>query len=113
MDFEVSIDEHADSYSVVSVRGEVDLHTAPKVRYAIDRASEKNGVSAVVVDLRGTTFMDSTSLSTFMHSREELEERGISLRLTAPSEAVERIFRITGFNDYFKVFSNLDEAVSG
>ncbi len=49
MDFKVSIDEHADTYSVVAVRGEVDLHTAPKVQYAIERGSE--GVEAVVVDM--------------------------------------------------------------
>ena len=29
MDFEVSIDEGAEAYSVIAVRGEVDLHTAP------------------------------------------------------------------------------------
>jgi anti-sigma B factor antagonist len=62
MNFKASIDEHADAYSVVAVRGEVDLHTAPKVQYAIERGSE--GVTAVVVDMSGIAFMDSTALST-------------------------------------------------
>src|SRR4028119_2378910 len=60
-DFEVSIDEHADAYSVVSVRGEMDLHTSPKVQGAIERASDNNGVGAVVVDMSGVAFMDSTA----------------------------------------------------
>ena len=61
MDFEVSIDEHADAYSIIAVRGEVDLHTAPKVEYAIERAARSNG--AVVLDMSGVAFMDSTALS--------------------------------------------------
>jgi len=109
MDFKVSIDEHADAYSVVAVRGEVDLHTAPKVKYAIERGSE--GVSAVVVDMGGIAFMDSTALSTLMRAKDSLEEKGTSLRLTTPSKAVERIFAVTGFGDYFDIYPSREAAL--
>ena len=108
MDFEVSIDEREDTYSVVAVRGEVDLHTAPKVQYAIERGSE--GVEAVVVDMSGIAFMDSTALSTLMRAREYLEKKGSSLRLTAPSGAVERILAVTGFGDYFDIYPSREAA---
>jgi anti-sigma B factor antagonist len=109
MDFKVSIDEHADAYSVVVVHGEVDLHTAPKVQYAIKRGSE--GVEVVVVDMSSITFMDSTALSTLMRAKETLEEKGTYLRLTAPSEAVGRIFVVTGFGDYFDIYPSREAAV--
>src|ERR687890_612531 len=67
MDFKVSLDEHADTYSVVAVRGEVDLHTAPKVQYAIERGSE--GVEAVVVEMGKMPFMDWTPLWTLCAPR--------------------------------------------
>ena len=111
MDFEVSIDEHADAYSVVAVRGEVDLHTAPKVQYAIERGSE--GVEVVVVDMGSIAFMDSTALSTLMRAKELLEKKGTSLRLTAPSKAVERIFSVTGFGDYFDLYPSREAAILG
>ena len=111
MDFKVSIDEHADTYSVVAVRGEVDLHTAPKVQYAIERGSE--GVEAVVVDMGDIAFMDSTALSTLMRAKESLERKGASLRLTAPSKAVERIFAVTGFGDYFDIYPSREAAILG
>ncbi|MCA1740814.1 MAG: anti-sigma factor antagonist [Actinobacteria bacterium] len=111
MDFKISIDEHADSYSIVTVRGEVDLHTAPKVQYAIEKGSE--GVKAVVVDVGSVAFMDSTALSTLMRAKESLEKKGASLRLTAPSRAVERIFAVTGFGDYFDIYPSREAAVSG
>lgn len=110
MDFKVSIDEHADSYSVVAVHGEVDLHTAPKVQYAIERGAE--GVETVVLDMAGVAFMDSTALSTLMRSKETLEKDGTSLRLTAPSGAVQRIFDVTGFGDYFQIYPSREEALS-
>ncbi len=111
MDFKVSIDEHADTYSIVTVRGEVDLHTAPKVQYSIEKGSE--GVEVVVVDLGGVAFMDSTALSTLMRAKEALEKKGSSLRLTAPSKAVERIFAVTGFGDYFDIYPSREAAVPG
>lgn len=110
MDFEVSVDEHADDYSVITVRGEVDLHTAPKVQHAVERGS--NGVEAVVVDMSSIAFMDSTGLSTFMRMQDSLKEQHVSLRLTAPSEAVERIFSVTGFGGYFDIFSSREDAIS-
>ena len=112
MDFKVSIDEHADTYSIVAVRGEVDLHTAPKVQYAIERGSE-GGVEAVVVDMADIAFMDSTALSTLMRAKESLEKKGTSLRLTAPSEAVERIFAVTGYGHYFDIYPSREAAVGG
>ena len=110
MDFEVSIDEHAEAYSVISIRGEVDLHTAPKVQYAIERAAGSDG--AVVLDMAGVAFMDSTALSALMRSKNSLQEQGIPLRLAAPSKAVDRIFSVTGFRDYFDIFPSRDAAIS-
>lgn len=110
MDFEVNIVEHAKSYSLISVRGEIDLHSAPKVQNAVERGA--NGVEAVIVDMKDITFMDSTALSMFMRSQDELGGRGISLRLAAPSEAVERLFEVTGFGEYFEVFSSREAAIT-
>jgi anti-sigma B factor antagonist len=109
MDFEVSIDEHAAAYSIIAVRGEIDLHTAPRVQYAIERAAESNG--AVVVDMSGVAFMDSTALSALVRCKDSLQEQGTSLRLAAPSQAVDRIFSVTGFRDYFEIFPSREAAI--
>lgn len=110
MEFEVSVDEHAEAYSVVAVRGEVDLHTAPKVQYAVERGA--NGVEVVVLDMSGIAFMDSTALSAMMRIQESLKGRGVSLRMTTPSKAVERIFGVTGFGDYFDIYPSREAAIS-
>jgi anti-sigma B factor antagonist len=57
--------------------------------------------------------MDSTALSTFMRAKESLEKKGISLRLTTPSKAVERILAVTGFGDYFDIYPSREAAIPG
>ncbi len=89
----------------------MDLHTAPKFHYAIERAAESEDVGAVVVDMGDVAFMDSTALSSLMRSKDALDQRGISLRLAAPSGAVERIFSVTGFQDYFEIFPSREAAI--
>ena len=89
----------------------MDLHTAPKFQYAIERAIENKSIGAVVVDLGDVAFMDSTALSALMRSKDTLGQRGISLRLAAPSRAVERIFSVTGFQDYFEIFPSREAAI--
>jgi anti-sigma B factor antagonist len=89
----------------------MDLHTAPKFQYAVERAVENEGISAVVVDLGDVAFMDSTALSALMRSKDTLGQEGISLRLAAPSKAVERIFSVTGFQDYFDIFPSREAAI--
>ncbi len=89
----------------------MDLHTAPKFQGAIERAAENESVGAVVVDLEEVAFMDSTALSSLMRSKDTLDQRGISLRLAAPSRAVERIFSVTGFQDYFDIFPSREAAI--
>ena len=65
----------------------------------------------VVVDLGDVAFMDSTALSALMRSKDTLGQQGISLRLAAPSKAVERIFSVTGFQDYFDIFPSREDAI--
>jgi anti-sigma B factor antagonist len=89
----------------------MDLHTAPRFQYAVERAVENEGISAVVVDLGDVAFMDSTALSALMRSQDTLGQQGISLRLAAPSKAVERIFSVTGFQDYFDIFPSREAAI--
>jgi anti-sigma B factor antagonist len=46
-----------------------------------------------------------------MRSQDTLSQQGISLRLAAPSKAVERIFSVTGFQDYFDIFPSREAAI--
>jgi anti-sigma B factor antagonist len=46
-----------------------------------------------------------------MRAKDSLAKNETSLRLAALSKAVERIFSVTGFNEYFEVFETREDAI--
>jgi anti-anti-sigma factor len=54
------------------------------------------GLTAIVIDLRDLTFMDTTGLRAFLAARNRAEENGRGLLLVGAKEPVRRIFEITG-----------------
>ena len=82
---------HRAGESVVVVRGEVDLATAPEVRR---RLLTPAGV--VVLDASAITFIDCAGLRAVLGARAVLAARGQELRLRAPSPALTRLVDWTG-----------------
>jgi anti-sigma B factor antagonist len=87
---------------VVDVSGEVDLHTAPQLRAALDAAVSAAGESAgagVMVDLTDVGFMDSTGLGELVGAHRALERAGSRLHLAVGNERVARLLSITGLDE--------------
>src|SRR4051794_35004048 len=89
-------------HAVVSVYGEVDLYTAPRLQTEL-AALARDGASRVVVDLSGVEFCDSTGLNVLLSAMKRLREHGGSLELAAPRAAVRRILQVTGLDTVFSV----------
>ncbi len=73
-DLTVALDEHGACR--MTLRGELDLATAGRLEQALAEAGE-----AVLLDLRGLTFMDSTGVRGLL---EAAERGGPGLRIIAP-----------------------------
>lgn len=78
--------------------GEVDLATAPAVCVPIDEALAA-GARRVVLDLRATTFMDSTGLQLALRTAWRAGRNGTEFALVAGPPAVQRVFEITGLRE--------------
>jgi anti-sigma B factor antagonist len=92
----VTVDVVHDATGVlVAVRGEVDSSSAPVLAHHLDVVLESSP-SAVTVDLRGVTFLDSAGLSTLAMAHRRAEVRGGRVRVVASSRAVVRPLQITG-----------------
>jgi anti-sigma B factor antagonist len=89
-------------HAVVSVYGEVDLYTAPRLQAEL-AALVRDGVSRLVVDLSGVEFCDSTGMNVLLSAMKRLREHGGSLELAAPRSAVRRILQVTGLDTVFSV----------
>jgi anti-sigma B factor antagonist len=87
---------------VVSLAGEHDLYTAPKVQEAL-RGVIAAGARTIVVDLTETTFLDSTMLHALLSARNELRDGG-RLLLVTNDETVKRAFEIAGIDRFFDFY---------
>lgn len=80
--------------TTMTVRGEVDLATAPQLRDQILR--HLNDRPELHLGLDGVTFMDSAGLHVLLASRRRASLLGSRLVLVSTSRAVRRLLELTG-----------------
>jgi anti-sigma B factor antagonist len=97
------------SHSVVDVKGEIDVYTAPKLREKlIELVSE--GSYDVVVNLEGVDFLDSTGLGVLVGALKRVKAHDGSLALVCTQDKILKIFKITGLTKVFPIHSSVEEA---
>jgi anti-sigma B factor antagonist len=96
--------------SVISIEGDLDLSTAPRLKWMLIETLEA-GHSELVVDLSSTTFMDSTALGVLVGVKRSLAV-GAQLAIVCTRPAVLKIFELSGLDGAFAIFSTLDEALT-
>lgn len=89
----------------VVVRGELDIHTAPELRQQLLRLAGQ-GVSHLVVDVAGVTFIDSTALGVLIGALKRLRQAGGDLVLQSPSSGVRMVLEMTGLNQVFQIHAS-------
>ncbi len=99
------------STTVVSVTGELDVHTATELELAL-REMISNGQHDVVVDLRGLGFLDSTGLSVLVKALKWAKEAGGGLRVVAADDKISKVFTITGLDQAMSLSPTLPDGVA-
>ena len=97
--------------TVVSVKGEVDLYTAPSLKESVADLVT-SGRSKIAVDLGEVEFMDSTGLGVLIGALKRCKEAGGSLTLIAPREPVLKVLAITGLDKVFSIHADVEQATS-
>jgi anti-sigma B factor antagonist len=109
---DLSLSENTvDSQAVVQVRGEVDVHSAPQLRDRLTGVID-GGNKSVVVDLSRLDFIDSTGLGALVAALNHAKETDASLRVVCPSERLLKLFRITGLDEVFSIYTSVRGAVA-
>ena len=88
----------AGSTAVVSVGGELDLDTSPRLRKVLLDLVRVQGMREVVLDTAALTFVDSTALGVLVTVQRELSAVDGRFVVRSPSNAVRRAFEITGLD---------------
>ena len=82
----------------VSPVGEVDLATVGRLRERLDESLDA-GVGRVILDLRGATFCDSSTLHLAVDANDRAVRMGIEFVIVAGPPGVQRTFDIAGLSD--------------
>ena len=95
--------------TVVEVRGDLDMATAPQLRDGLQRLVDA-GDRQVVVDMAGVGFMDSSGLGTLVVTFQALRGAGGRLCLAAVQPAVHSVLRITSVDRVIDVYESVQAA---
>jgi anti-anti-sigma factor len=87
---------------VVRVSGEFDIAACACFR----DAAERDDAEFVVVDLRGTTFIDSCALGELITLQRRTEMRGSRLAILRPGGKADWIFRLTGIDGHLPLYDD-------
>lgn len=98
--FEVEVAFAQLSGVTVSVRGELDIVTAPRLEQCLKELASM-GMRNVTVDLEGVEFIGSAGLAILINAHDRAEIQGDTLALASPSRQVRRLFQVTHMGDNF------------
>ena len=111
MDLDVETGSVGDA-ALLTLRGEIDVYTAPRLRQAIIDLVE-GGASRIVVDMEKVDFLDSTGLGVLVGGLKRVRLQEGSLAIVTSQDKILKIFDITGLNKVFPIHSSVEEAVAG
>ncbi|MEA2298534.1 MAG: anti-sigma factor antagonist [Solirubrobacteraceae bacterium] len=94
MPFEIRTDTRGDAVHVV-ILGELDLATTPALERTLTEV-EATDAAAIVLDLDGVEFLDSTGLRAVLEADSRSRANGSRLAVTRGSDQVQRLFRLVG-----------------
>jgi len=86
---------------IITVRGDVDLATAPALQAECERAVDAD-TAIVRLDLSGLTFLDSSGISVLVKTHQDLEESGGTLVLHRLDDRTRRVLDVAGLADFFE-----------
>jgi anti-sigma B factor antagonist len=95
---------------VVTIGGELDVATTPRLRDELDRIRSDGGAE-VVVDLLKVPLVDSTALGILVEASKRASARGGTFRLVCDDRRVARIIEITGLERVLLVHLTLRDAL--
>ena len=95
-----------DGVLVLTLYGEIDHHSAVRIRTAIDELLYEERPKKTVLDLSHIEFMDSSGLGLIMGRYSLMQKLGGELTLRNPHERIVQIFTMAGLQRMVKIEEN-------
>ncbi|MFD3648469.1 STAS domain-containing protein [Streptomyces cyaneofuscatus] len=96
---------------VLTVTGELDHHTSPLLRGALDEIALATG-TGLVIDVSGMTYCDSTGITLLVSAYQRAQAADARLSLAGSSPDLLRVFRIVGLDQVFTLQPTTEQAIA-
>lgn len=110
LDLEMEVLEQQGA-SVLVVHGQIDVHTAPRLREQLVELVTQ-GARRIVVDLNDVDFLDSTGLGVLVGVLKRVRTHDGELVLACQRPRVLKVFEITGLTSVFPIHLSVDDATA-
>jgi anti-sigma B factor antagonist len=104
------VSEAIGDYTLVRLRGEVDLSWSQQVRRTILDALGANG--KVGVEMSEVSYIDSSGIAALVEGLQNAKSKGKQFGLVAVSKAVMAVLQLARLDRVFTIFPDLDTARS-
>ncbi|HEX5780368.1 MAG TPA: STAS domain-containing protein [Solirubrobacteraceae bacterium] len=103
--------ERGEAATLVVLRGDLDIVTAPELRECLVKVIDEG--ARVVIDLEAVGFLDSAGLGILVGGLKRARTRGGELELVSTSHDVLKPLEITGLDRVFTIHAGRDAALGG
>ena len=95
--------EWHDGILTLTLSGEIDHHSAVRIRTEMDAKIYETRPAKTILDLSGIEFMDSSGLGLIMGRYALMQKLGGELTLRHPNERLVKIFELAGLGRMVKI----------
>ena len=97
--------------AIFHLEDEIDLHYAPALR-SLFQAKAHQRCPALVVDLSGVPFIDSTGIAVLLEYLRDASDFGGKFCVAAPTDHVRHVFEIVRLDEVLPIFESTAAAVT-
>ena len=110
MDLTLDIQKDGD-ISILSAHGEIDDFHAPKLSHTFSQLIEKESCTKLVLDLEGSTFIDSVGLGTIAIAGKKMKQSQGHMGVVCTNAQLLRLINASGIIDALKEQMSLCESI--
>src|SRR5580658_6532165 len=103
MELGLEVDASRPPFTVLAVKGEVDVYSAPRLREKLVELVSQ-GKHQIIVDLDGVDFLDSTGLGVLVGGLKRVRSHDGDLGLVCNQPRILKVFEITGLTKVFDIY---------
>lgn len=96
---------------IVRLSGELDHHTAEKLKQQMEDKILKGHVQNIVLSLENLHFMDSSGLGVILGRYKQITSRGGEMVVCSINPLIHRLFELSGLFKIIKIRENEGEAL--